>query len=84
MIAQAVIFSEAAYIRGGTQNRNNPSDLLHLLYLKKGDKFLSNDKIYRTIADAVEDLQLVKINEEKSVLEVIKKLCNNKENDKIL
>ncbi len=45
--AQAVIFSKAYFINGNTQNLNNASDLLHLLYLTPLYKFLNKKVPYR-------------------------------------
>lgn len=71
MTAQAVIFAKAYFINGNTQDRNNPSDLLHLLYLCEGDKFVSNDKIYHTISEACPEFNYIHLNEEKALSELI-------------
>ena len=68
--AQAVIFSEAFFINGNTQNSNNPSDLLHLLYLNENDKFVSNDKIYQKIVEACPDFKLIVLNNEKNLADL--------------
>lgn len=68
--AQAVIFAEAFFINGNTQNSNNPSDLLHLLYLDENDKFVSNDNIYQKIARACPDFKLIALNNEKSLADL--------------
>lgn len=70
--AQAVIFSKAKYIHGGTQDKNNPSDLLHLLYLEGGDSIVSSDGIYDIIAEALtDDFRLIKITNQKSLHELL-------------
>lgn len=71
LVAQAVIFSKAFFIDGNTQNVNNASDLLHLLYLNENDKFVSNDKIYQTITKACPELQLVVLDNEKNLSDLI-------------
>ena len=73
MTSQAVVFSKAFFINGNTQNRNNASDLLHLLYLDKDNKFISNDKIYQTIHKACPYFKLVVLNNEKNLSDLI---CN--------
>lgn len=70
MTAQAIIFAKALYIDGGTQDKNNACDLLHLLYLEKDDKLVSNDKIYSTISEGIEDFSYIHIDKEKSLLEL--------------
>ncbi len=65
LTAQAAVFSKAYFINGNTQNANNASDLLHLLYLNKEDKYVSNDKIYQMIAEACPEFTLVPIDKEK-------------------
>ena len=70
IVAQAVIFAKA-YINGNTQNSNNASDLLHLLYLNENDKFVSNDKIYKTISDACPDFNLIFLKNQKTLSELI-------------
>lgn len=67
MTAQAVIFSKAFFINGNTQNANNASDLLHLLYLNKNDKLVSNDRIYQTIREAFPEFLLLVLNNEKNL-----------------
>lgn len=67
MKAQAVIFSKAYFINGGTQNSNNASDLLHLLYLDEGDLFVSNDKIYQTISEACPKFNLIVLHNERNL-----------------
>lgn len=69
--AQAVIFSKAFFINGNTQNANNASDLLHLLYLNDNDKFISNDKIYQTISEACSEFKLIVIDSEKNLSDLI-------------
>jgi len=69
--AQAAIFAEAYFVNGNTQNANNASDLLHLLYLKEGDIYVSNDKIYQKIAEACPEFKLVVIKNEKSLSDLI-------------
>lgn len=71
MTAQAVIFSKAFFINGNTQNHNNASDLLHLLYLSENDKFVSNDRIYQTISEACPDFNLITLNNEKNLADLI-------------
>lgn len=71
MTAQAVIFSKAFFINGNTQNHNNASDLLHLLYLSENDKFVSNDRIYQTIFEACPDFNLITLNNEKNLADLI-------------
>lgn len=71
MTAQAVVFSISYFINGNRQNRNNPSDLLHLLYLNENDKFVSNDKIYQTIFNACLEFNLIELNNEKGLSELI-------------
>lgn len=71
MTAQAVVFSISYFINGNRQNRNNPSDLLHLLYLTENDKFVSNDKIYQTIFNACPEFNLIELNNEKGLSELI-------------
>lgn len=67
MVAQAVIFAKAYFINGNTQNSNNASDLLHLLYLNENDKFVSNDKIYQTISEACPEFELIFLNNQKKL-----------------
>ena len=67
MTAQAVIFSKAHLINGGSQNSNNASDLLHLLYLDEGDLFVSNDKIYQTISGACPKFNLIVLHNERNL-----------------
>lgn len=69
--AQAVIFSKAYFINGNTQNPNNASDLLHLLYLNENDKFVSNDKIYQTISEACPEFELIVLDKEKNLSELM-------------
>lgn len=71
MKAQAVVFSISYFINGNGQNRNNPSDLLHLLYLNENDKFVSNDKIYQTISKACPEFNLIELNNETKLSELI-------------
>lgn len=71
MQAQAAIFSKAYFINGNTQNSNNASDLLHLLYLNDNDKFVSNDNIYKTICEACPKFKLVVLDKEKNLSELI-------------
>ena len=69
--AQAAVFSKAYFINGNTQDANNAGDLLHLLYLRSGDKYVSNDKIYKQIAEACPEFNLVTISNEKYLKELI-------------
>lgn len=69
--AQAVIFSKAYFINGNTQNSNNASDLLHLLYLNENDKYVSNDKIYQIISEACPEFELIVLDKEKDLSELI-------------
>lgn len=69
--AQAAIFAEAYFINGGFQNKNNASDLLHLLYLNENDKFVSNDKIYQKVKEACPELNFVYLGNEKSLSELL-------------
>ena len=71
MTAQAAIFAEAHFINGGFQNKNNASDLLHLLYLNENDKFVSNDKIYQKINEACPECNFVYLDNEKSLSELL-------------
>lgn len=71
LTAQAVIFSKAFFINGNTQNANNASDLLHLLYLNENDKFVSNDKIYQTITEACPEFKLIVLDNEKNLSDLI-------------
>lgn len=71
MTAQAAIFAEVYFINGGFQNKNNASDLLHLLYLNKNDKFVSNDKIYQKVKDACPEFNFVYLDNEKSLSELL-------------
>lgn len=73
MTSQAAVFSKVFFINGNTQNKNNASDLLHLLYLDKNNKFVSNDKIYQTIREACPYFKLVVLNNEKNLSDLI---CN--------
>lgn len=70
MTAQAVIFAKAFFINGGTAGRNDPSDLLHLLYLDRDDILISNDKIFETISKAIDDFHFIKMNNEKKLSEL--------------
>lgn len=71
MTAQSIIFAKAVYIDGGTQNRNNPSDLLHLLYLNdKDSRIVSSDKIYKAIEGAIDYFKPIIINNEKDINEI--------------
>lgn len=70
MTAQAAIFAETYYVHGTASGTNNPSDLLHLLYLNGNDKFVSNDKIYSRIAEACPEFNFVHLDQEKSVSEL--------------
>lgn len=67
MVAQAVIFAKAYFINGNTQNSNNATDLLHLLYLNENDKFVSNDKIYQTISEACPEFELIFLDNQKKL-----------------
>lgn len=69
--AQAAIFAKAYFINGNTQDSNNASDLLHLLYLSENDKFVSNDKIYKTISEACPEFELMVLDKEKNLSELI-------------
>lgn len=69
--AQAAIFSKAYFVNGNSQNSNNASDLLHLLYLNENDKFVSNDNIYRTISEACPEFKLMVLDKEKNLSELI-------------
>lgn len=71
LVAQAVIFSKAFFINGNTQNVNNASDLLHLLYLNENDKFVSNDKIYQIITEACPAFKLIVLDNEKNLSDLI-------------
>ena len=68
IVGQAVVFAKVYFINGNTQNSNNASDLLHLLYLNKDDKFISNDKIYQTVLEACPEFQLIVLNNEKKLI----------------
>lgn len=78
--AQAIIFVKAVYIDGGTQDRNNPSDLLHLLYLNDNDRIVSNDNIYNTISEGIDYFHPIKLSNEKSMYE-LKQRINKTETD---
>lgn len=69
--AQAAIFAKAYYIDGDTQNPNNASDLLHLLYINENDRLVSNDKIYQLIAEACPEFNLVVLGQERELLELV-------------
>lgn len=71
IVAQAVIFAKSIYIDGGAQDKNNPSDLLHLLYLQENDCLISNDKIYNVIAEGIDDFHFISLNKEKKLVELI-------------
>ncbi|ETO98893.1 hypothetical protein HMPREF1495_1493 [Lachnoanaerobaculum sp. MSX33] len=71
IVGQAVVFAKVYFINGNTQNSNNASDLLHLLYLNKDDKFISNDKIYQTVLEACPEFQLIVLNNEKNLFDLI-------------
>lgn len=71
LVAQAVIFLKAFFINGNTQNANNASDLLHLLYLKENDEFVSNDKIYKTISKACPEFKLIVLDNEKNLSDLL-------------
>ncbi len=66
-----MVFAKVYFINGNTQNSNNASDLLHLLYLNKDDKFISNDKIYQTVLEACPEFQLIVLNNEKNLFDLI-------------
>lgn len=66
--AQAVIFAKAYFIDGGTQDKNNPSDLLHLLYLAENDKLVSDDKIYKRISKGCEYFNHIKLEDNETSL----------------
>lgn len=70
MSSQAAIFSYAYYINGKTQNPNNASDLLHLLYLDENDFMISNDKIYHSIKEACPVFNYIYLQNEKSLSEL--------------
>ena len=65
-----MIFAKAFFINGGTAGRNDPSDLLHLLYLDRDDILISNDKIFETISKAIDDFHFIKMNNEKKLSEL--------------
>lgn len=69
--AQAAIFSKSYFINGNTQDANNASDLLHLLYLSENDKFVSNDNIYKTISEACPEFDLIVLDNEKHLSELL-------------
>lgn len=71
MSAQAAILAEAYFINGNLQNKNNPSDLLHLLYLDENVKYVSNDKIYRKILEACPEFNLIVLQDEKNLADLI-------------
>lgn len=60
--AQASIFAEA-YINGNEQNRNNPFDLLHLLYFSEDDIMVSDDNIYQKIKETSSIFTVIKVDE---------------------
>lgn len=72
--AQALIFAKSKYLNGGYQDKNNPSDLLHLLYLDRGDKMVSCDNIFCYISEGINDFDFINLNEktERSLSELIK------------
>lgn len=71
--AQAVIFAKV-FIDGGEQHKNNPSDLLHLLYLTENDKLVSNDNIYENISKRCEYFNYIKLEDnEKSLSDLMRK-----------
>ncbi len=70
-IAQAAIFAKAYFINGNKQNKNNPSDLLHLLYLSEKDILISNDKIYQDIKLACEDFNHIHLENEKQLSDLL-------------
>lgn len=74
MTAQAAVFAKAYFINGKTQNPNNASDLLHLLYLNENDKFVSSDKIYKVISEACPEFKFIKLNDEKKLFELIQQI----------
>jgi len=82
MTAQAIIFAKAVYINGGTQDKNNASDLLHLLYLNKGDRIASSDNIYDTISEGIDYFHPIKITYEKSMYELKQKI--NHDSNKVV
>ena len=70
MTAQYVVFT-LAWLNGNTQNKNNASDLLHLLYIEQDDKFISNDKIYQTIKNACSSFSFIPLDNQKKLSELI-------------
>jgi len=70
MTAQAAILAKSYFINGGTYGRNDPSDLLHLLYLEEGDVLVSNDKIFREIKESCDYFNLKVIENETSLSEL--------------
>lgn len=79
--AQAVIFAKAHFIDGGTQDKNNPSDLLHLLYLDENDKLVSGDNIYTSIFRGCEYFNHIKLEDnETSLSNLIRKQTSQTSN----
>lgn len=70
MTAQYVVFT-LAWLNGNNQNKNNASDLLHLLYIEQDDTFISNDKIYRTIKNACSSFNYIHLDNQKKLSELI-------------
>lgn len=71
LTAQAVVFSISYFIDCSEPDKNNSSDLLHLLYLNETDTFVSNDNIYLTISKACENFKPIIMNNETSLSKLL-------------
>lgn len=68
--AQAAIFAEAYFINGNSQDKNNPSDLAHLLYLDEKDIFVSNDNLFQRVLEACPDFKLAILHNERELTDL--------------
>lgn len=69
--AQAAIFAVAYFINGNSQDKNNPSDLAHLLYLDENDIFVSNDKLFQRVLEACPEFKLIVLPDKKNLADLI-------------
>lgn len=66
--AQILIFAISFFLHGGTSDKNTAQDLIHLLYLSENDILVSNDGIYKNIANGIRFFKLAELSNEKNYL----------------
>lgn len=69
--AQILIFAISFFLHGGTSDKNTAQDLIHLLYLSENDILVSNDRIYKNIANGIHFFKLAELSNEKKLSDLL-------------